>query len=183
MPQNSSPTGNKKPRKWSALKDASANCLFNTTCVILPGDNPLVKLYARSKQVHYLHQGYCVVLADIAKEGVHNNWQRQRTPEMYNKQMSTLLCSSWRVCFCCRNHVSSSISTDQCQHSVHTHVVLPFYLSIYNTECYKGYILVRRRVRSFVTCGDEQTWSGILSRCEGRMWACYNVAHTHAYPK
>ena len=39
--------------------------------IILPGNNPLVELYARRKHVRYLHQGYRVVLANIAKEGVH----------------------------------------------------------------------------------------------------------------
>ena len=39
--------------------------------IILPGNSPLVELYARRKHIRYLHQGYRVVLANIAKEGVH----------------------------------------------------------------------------------------------------------------
>ena len=39
--------------------------------IILPGNSPLVALYARRKHVRYLHQGYRVVLANIAKEEVH----------------------------------------------------------------------------------------------------------------
>ena len=39
--------------------------------IILPGNSPLVALYARRKHVRYLHQGYRVVLANIAKERVH----------------------------------------------------------------------------------------------------------------
>ena len=37
--------------------------------IILPGINPLVELYTRRKHIRYLHQGYRVVLANIAKEG------------------------------------------------------------------------------------------------------------------
>ena len=39
--------------------------------IILPGNSPLVELYARRKHIRYLHQGYRVVLANIAKEGIH----------------------------------------------------------------------------------------------------------------
>ena len=39
--------------------------------IILPGNGPLVELYARRKHIRYLHQGYRVVLANIAKEGIH----------------------------------------------------------------------------------------------------------------
>ena len=39
--------------------------------IILPGNNRLVVLYARREHIRYLHQGYRVVLANIAKEGVH----------------------------------------------------------------------------------------------------------------
>ena len=47
-------------------------------------------------------------------------------------------------------------------------------ISICNTECHKGYKLVRKRTRSFVTCGYEKTWTGILSGCKVGIWACYN---------
>ena len=39
--------------------------------IILPGNNPLVELFARRKHIRYLHQGYRIVLANIAKEEVH----------------------------------------------------------------------------------------------------------------
>ena len=53
--------------------------------IILPGNNPLVELYARRKHVRYLHQGNRVVLANIAKDGVHIGNGKELLKSVSNK--------------------------------------------------------------------------------------------------
>jgi len=48
------------------------------------------------------------------------------------------------------------------------------YRSTCITECKAGFRLVGSGARS-VTCRDDKTWSGVLSGCEGRLWARYDV--------
>ena len=53
--------------------------------ITLPGNNPLVELYARRTHVRYLHQGYRVVLANIAKDGVHIGNGKELLKSVANK--------------------------------------------------------------------------------------------------
>ena len=55
--------------------------------IIIPGSSPLVELYARRMHIRYLHQGYRVVLANTAKEGVHISNGRELLKSVASKCM------------------------------------------------------------------------------------------------